>query len=63
MIPILFVLGLIVWCYVWSRMFAKMGYDRWWGLVMVVPLVNVVVLVLLAFSEWPLEAEARRLHS
>lgn len=62
MLVILIVLGLTVWCYLWSRMFAKMGYNRWWGLVMAMPLVSVVALVLLAFSEWPLEAEVRRLR-
>ncbi len=59
---ILIVLGLAFWSFIWSRIFEKIGYSRWWGLVMLVPLVNAVALVLVAFSEWPIEAELRRLR-
>lgn len=33
--------------------FRKAGYSPWWGLLMVVPIVNVVLLYFLAFSTWP----------
>ena len=33
--------------------FAKAGYSKWISLLMVVPLVNIMVLFFLAFSQWP----------
>ncbi len=33
--------------------FGKAGYSKWLGLLMVVPLVNIVMLYFLAFSTWP----------
>jgi hypothetical protein len=33
--------------------FKKAGYSPWLGLLMVVPIVNLVLLYFLAFSEWP----------
>jgi tetratricopeptide (TPR) repeat protein len=38
----------------------KAGYPRWYRLAMLVPVLNLVVLVLFAFSEWPLEEQAYR---
>lgn len=33
--------------------FRKAGYSQWLSLLMVVPIVNVVMLYFLAFSDWP----------
>jgi hypothetical protein len=33
--------------------FRKAGYSQWLGLLMVVPIVNLVMLYFLAFSDWP----------
>ena len=33
--------------------FKKAGYSQWLSLLMVVPIVNVVMLYFLAFSDWP----------
>lgn len=33
--------------------FRKAGYSPWLGLLMVVPIVNLVMLYFLAFSRWP----------
>jgi len=33
--------------------FKKAGYPQWLGLLMVVPMVNLVMLYILAFSDWP----------
>ncbi len=35
------------------RIFEKVGYPGWYGLGMVIPLVNVILLLFLAYSEWP----------
>ncbi|MBI4198372.1 MAG: hypothetical protein HY533_04610 [Chloroflexi bacterium] len=60
---ILVILGLAFLSYIWSRIFEKAGYSRWWGLVMMAPLANVVALVIFAFSEWPVHTELRRLRN
>ena len=36
----------------WS-IFAKTGHSKWLSLLMAVPLVNVLLLYFLAFSDWP----------
>ncbi|MBI4312298.1 MAG: hypothetical protein HY681_11015 [Chloroflexi bacterium] len=56
-------LSLAFWGYIWTRIFEKVGYTRWWGLVMLVPVLNLVALVVFAFSVWPIEAELRRLRN
>ncbi len=35
------------------RIFGKAGFSPWLGLLMLVPLINVVMLYFLGFSEWP----------
>ena len=42
---------------VFGNIAVKAGYSRWMGLAMVVPLVNVVLIVLFAFTTWPIETE------
>jgi hypothetical protein len=46
------VLGLILIIPFW-RLFSKAGYSGWWSLLMVIPLVNLITLYVLAFSDWP----------
>ena len=48
---------------VWWRIFAKAGYPPWMGLFVLVPLVNVAVLLYLAFSDWPVHRELRALRA
>ncbi len=47
-----------LFAYIWVRIFGKTGNNQWLGLLMLVPLVNLGMLVWLAFSEWPLERRA-----
>lgn len=46
------VLGLILIIPFW-RLFSKAGYSGWWSLLMLIPLVNLIALYVLAFSNWP----------
>jgi len=46
------VLGLVLIIPFW-RLFSKAGYSGWWSLLMVIPLVNLITLYVLAFSNWP----------
>ncbi|MEA3407349.1 MAG: hypothetical protein U9R48_04625 [Chloroflexota bacterium] len=53
-----FILGIVIW---W-RIFSKAGYSGLLGLLMFVPLVNVIVLLYFAFGTWPIEKEVERLR-
>ena len=47
----------------WFFIYRKAGYHPAMGCLMFLPLVNVVMLFVLAFSDWPLERELRRLRA
>jgi len=51
---------LLIGALVWWRIFAKAGYRGITGLLMLVPIVNIVLLLIFAFREWPIEAELKR---
>ncbi len=37
--------------------FMKAGYSKWLSLIMIVPVANIVMLYILAFSNWPSQHE------
>jgi hypothetical protein len=47
---------------VWWRICSKAGYSGVLGLLMLVPLANIILLLVLAFGNWPIEEELRRLR-
>jgi uncharacterized membrane protein len=47
---------------IYWRIFAKAGYNGALGLLMFVPIVNFIVLCLLAFGEWPIYRELDELR-
>ena len=51
----------LVW--VWVRIAGKAGYNRYLGLLLLIPLVNLVVVIIFAFSEWPVERRLRELEA
>lgn len=53
---------LVIVAWIWWRILAKTGYGGPLGLLMVVPIANLVLLLVLAFGEWPVEREVRRLQ-
>lgn len=55
----LIVTALLVWAY--CRIFSKAGYCWALGLLMLVPIANIIMPFILAFSEWPLSRELRQL--
>jgi hypothetical protein len=63
------IIALGIAAFVWSRIFWNAGWGRWTGVLMVVPVVNLLMLGLLAFGRWPvhdrleaLEHELRELR-
>ncbi|HEX9780807.1 MAG TPA: hypothetical protein VGB20_06290 [bacterium] len=59
---ILFALLVGFGSFVWWRIFSKTGYPGVLGILMLVPLVNLVLVLMLAFSQWPLERRLRDLE-
>ncbi len=49
---------IIGWCMIWKRA----GYSWALGLLMMVPLANLVAFLVLAFSRWPVQREAQHLR-
>jgi uncharacterized membrane protein YhaH (DUF805 family) len=45
------IIGVYFWMMV--RILNKAGYSGWWSLLMLVPLVNIVMIWVFAFADWP----------
>jgi len=48
---IILILLLPLW--VFSRVIAKAGYSPWWALIGVIPLLNLIMFWVFAFTKWP----------
>ncbi len=57
---ILAIMAFTIWIY-W-RIAAKAGYPGAYSLLMLVPVVNLVLLIVFAFTDWPIEVTNRRLR-
>lgn len=42
---------------VFGKISSKAGYPRWHGLIMLVPVLNVIAILIFAYSEWPIETK------
>jgi len=49
------IIAVSVW--VWWRIVSRTGHSGWLSLLMLVPLANIVLLLMLAFGEWPIHRE------
>ena len=56
----LIVTALIVWAY--CRIFSKAGYCWAFGLLMFVPIANIIMPFVLAFGDWPIYKELHQLR-
>jgi len=69
LLPLLIVFGvltfigvLIVKALICCKIFAKAGYCWAYGLLMFIPIANVIMIFMLAFGEWPIQRQLRRLE-
>ena len=51
LLPLILVAGLSLWMGV--RILRRAGYSGWWSLLMLTPLVNIAMIWVFAFSDWP----------
>jgi hypothetical protein len=61
-IGIIAIVSIILAIVIWWRIFSKAGYSGALGLLMFVPIANLVMLLILAFAEWPIQAELNQLR-
>jgi len=55
-LAVIIILTAVIWC----KLFSKAGY-RWpLGLLMLVPIANVIMPFILAFGQWPIEKELKQ---
>jgi hypothetical protein len=52
-------LGLVIALVAGSKILSKAGYSPWFCLLLIVPLVNIVMIFVFAYSEWPILKEIR----
>ena len=50
---LLFLLGAAIIVIPFWKIYSKAGFSKWLSLLMIVPLVNLLVLYVVAFSTWP----------
>ena len=43
----------------WVKILNKAGYSGWWVLIGLVPIANIVMFLVFAFSDWPVLQQAR----
>lgn len=48
--------------FVWWRIISRTGHSGWLSLLMFIPVANIVVLLILAFGEWPIYRELEDLR-
>ena len=49
--------------FIWWRIVSKTGYHGALGLLMLIPIANLIMILVLAFSEWPVEKELKQLKA
>jgi hypothetical protein len=47
---------------VFGSISSKAGYPRWHGLIMSIPLLNLVALIVFAYSTWPIEEKLLKIE-
>jgi len=53
--------SLLLTVILWWKIFAKAGWSGAMGLLMLVPLVNIIMFFVLAFAKWPIQRELEAL--
>ena len=46
-------IGLSLTYWIVGNILAKAGFSRWWFLILLVPLVNIIAIWIFAFKKWP----------
>ena len=57
---VIVVIGILVVVPFW-KIFTKAGFSGGWSLLMIIPFIGIVILFYLAFAEWPIQRELKKL--
>jgi hypothetical protein len=52
----------IIFLIAYIKIISRAGYSGWWVLIMFVPIVNIIMLLVFAYKEWPIQRELRELR-
>jgi uncharacterized membrane protein YhaH (DUF805 family) len=50
---VLYLIVIVLMIAAWVKILSKAGYSGWWVLIALVPIVNIIMFFVFAFSEWP----------
>jgi hypothetical protein len=53
---------LLVFVVAYIKIITRAGYSGWWVLIILVPIANIVMLLIFAYKEWPIQRELRELR-
>ena len=62
-IAILTLIGVAIAIILWCKIFSKTGHSWALGLLMLIPFGNAIMMLILAFSDWPILKEIRELKT
>lgn len=51
--PLVSIAVVVLFLWFYGRIVGRAGYSPWWALIMLVPVVNMVMLWVFAFTRWP----------
>lgn len=54
---IFFLIGVAIVIIPFWKIYSKAGFSKWLSLLMIVPLINLIVLYVVAFSSWPAQRQ------
>ncbi|MET0863655.1 MAG: hypothetical protein ABWZ98_04925 [Nakamurella sp.] len=61
----LIIAGIAIWLVfviAYIKIISRAGYSGWWVLIILVPVVNIIMLLIFAYKEWPIQRELRELR-
>lgn len=59
------IVGVAIWVVIiiaYVKVISRAGYSGWWVLILLVPILNIVMMLMFAFREWPIQRELRELR-
>ena len=54
--------SLVLFAVVFAAIFRQAGHSGWYGILILIPLINVIAVIVLALQEWPIRRELCRLR-
>ncbi len=55
---LIMLVSFIVLLVAWYKIFKKAGYPGWYTILMIIPIVNLIIFLVFAFSQWPVLKES-----